>query len=214
MPKYAAFAFLVLSTFAATSNASADTRLGDSCDLSIFGVKDKSEFLRFDNTLRSALSRRDAAALALVVKFPLRLNHSDGSSISLNDAATLQLRFAEAFPASLRGIVLAQKPDALFCRSDGVMYGNGELWVGLGEAGESPQFRVSAINLPGPARQATAKPAEAKVQLACSTDKFHIVVDRGPDRASRYRSWNKPHAPPDKPALELMGTQDGLGNRE
>lgn len=208
MSKYLISAFLLLSILGPMSNASADTRLGDSCDLSVLGAKDKDGFLRFDGALRSALAKQDAGALALLVQFPLTLNYGD-AHISLNDAATLQLRFAEAFPPALRSAVLAQKPDALFCKYDGLMYGNGELWANLVGEGKAQQFRITAVNLPD-AAASSDKPDATKVQLACSTDKFHILVD-GKDDAPRYRSWNKPHAPPDKPALELKGEVGGEG---
>jgi hypothetical protein len=211
MLKRFSFTVLPLFGFLVVSNACADTRLGDSCDLSILGVKDKSEFLRFDSALRYALDKQDAATLALLVQFPLTLNLEDGSHVSLNDSATLQLRFAEAFPPMLRKTVLAQKPEALFCRYDqGVMYGNGELWVNHIELGKVPQFRITAVNVPGSATR-KAKSERAKTQIACSTDKFHIVIDADDDGTTRYRSWNKPHAPPDKPALELNGTAGGEG---
>lgn len=210
MQKFFAPAFLLLSAFVTTENASADTRLGDGCDLSVLGAKDKDSFLHFDGALRSALAKQDAAALALLVEFPLTLNYGDGAHVSLNDAATLQIRFAEAFPPALRSAVLAQKSEALFCKYDGLMYGNGELWANLVGEGKAPQFRITAVNLPDVTAR-SPKPAETKVQLACSTDKFHIVID-GKDDAPRYRSWNTPHAPPDAPALELVGQGDGEGS--
>ena len=211
MPKYAAFALLLLSIFAAVSNAHADTRLGDSCDLSILGINDKTEFLRFDSALRSALKGRDAAALALLVQFPLALNYPDGSHVSLGNAAALQKQFDEAFPSTAREIVAGQKSDALFCKADGgVMSGNGELWVDLVGEGKTRQFRIIAVNVADDAEK-PGKPGEAKVQLACNTDRFHIVVDADGSGVPRYRSWNKPHAPPEKPALQLKGRDDGEG---
>lgn len=211
MPKYLIAVFLLLSILGLTSNAAADTRLGDSCDLSVLGVKDKSEFLRFDGALRSALEKQDAAALALLVQFPLALNYPDGSHVSLGNAAALQKQFAEVFPPTTQEIVAGQKSDVLFCKPDGgVMYGNGELWVDLVGEGNARQFRLIAVNVPDGAAS-PGKPGEAKVQLACSTDRFRIVVDAVGDGDPRYRSWNKPHAPPDKPALELKGQADGEG---
>lgn len=209
MPKLVAVAVLLFFSLVAVPVAIADTRLGDSCDLSVLGLTNKDDFLRFDRSLRSALEKRDAAALALVVDLPLTLNYADGSHVSLNDAATLQLRFDEAFPPALRKIVLAQKPEALFCKYDGLMYGNGELWANLVGDSKAQRLRVVAVNLPDSAAD-KQKPGARKVQLACDTDKFHVVID-GSDDAPRYRSWNKPHAPPDKPAMELIGTGGSEG---
>lgn len=209
-------AALLLAAAAVCAPARADTRLGDGCDLAILGAKDKGEFMRFDSALNAAIQAQDAAALAPLVKFPLRVNQAGGGHVSIDNAAALQARFAQVFTPAVRAAVTRQKPDALFCKADGgVMYGDGEVWADrLDVAGGGPQFRVTAVNLPaGAAASATAKApaaAEAKPLLACSTDKFHVVID-GND-TPRYRSWNKPHAPPDAPALELVGKADSEGS--
>lgn len=203
---------LLLSVLAASMPVRADTRLGDGCDLAVLGVKSRADFLRFDSAFSTALEQQDASALALLVHFPLRLNHADGSRVSLDNAAALQSHFAQAFGPAVRAAVAKQKPEALFCNADGVMYGDGEVWVNLTDTGKGQQFRVTTVNVPGgaPAR-APAQAAEAKSLLACSTDKFHIVIDGREDTAPRYRSWNKPHAPPDTPALQLVGKAGGEG---
>ncbi len=55
--------------------------------LAILGARDRAEFLRFDSALNAALEKQDAAALALLVRFPLRVNQADGSRVSLDNAA-------------------------------------------------------------------------------------------------------------------------------
>lgn len=208
---------LLLLAAAAWSPARADTRLGDGCDLAILGVKDKAEFLRFDSALKAALEQQDAAALALLVRFALRVNQADGSRVSLDNAAALQSQFAQVFGPAVRAAVTRQKPDTLFCKPDGgVMYGDGEVWADRVEAGRGRQFRVTTVNVPAGAAAAkapaaAAAAAEPKPLLACSTDKVHVVIDGKDDKAPRYRSWNKPHAPPDAPALELTGKAGGEG---
>lgn len=207
---------LLLLAAAAWSPARADTRLGDGCALSILGAKDKAEFMRFDSALNTALEKQDAAALALLVRFPLRVNQADGSRISLDNAAALQSQFAQVFGPAVRAAVTRQKPEALFCKPDGgVMYGDGELWADRVDVGRGQQFRVTTVNVPAGAAAAKAPaagaPAEPKPLLACSTDKFHVVIDGREGAAPRYRSWNKPHAPPDAPALELTGKAGGEG---
>lgn len=203
--------FLVL-LLAATgvTGARADTRLGESCDLAVLGVKDKSEFLDFDAALRAAIERRDASALAPLVQFPLRLNHADGKHASLESAAALSSRFDQAFGPAVRATVAGQKVDALFCNADGVMYGDGAVWVNRVDAGRGPQFRVTAVNVPGDSSAQGAPAADAKPLLACSTDRFHIVID-GTSASPRYRSWNKPHAPPEPHAVERVGRTDVEG---
>lgn len=201
---------LLLLAAAGATDARADTRLGESCDLAVLGVKDKAEFLGFDAALRAALERQDAPALAPLVQFPLRLNYSDGKHASLDGSAALQSRFDQAFGPAVRAAVAGQKVDALFCNADGVMYGDGAVWANRIDAGRGPQFRVTSVNVPG-GSSAQSVPATAKPLLACSTDKFHLVIDGAADAAPRYRSWNTPHAPPEPPAVELVGRTDVEG---
>lgn len=202
---------VLLLAAAALTPARADTRLGDDCDLANLGVKDKAEFMRFDAALRTALEQKDATALALLVRFPLRVNYADGRRGSLANAAALQSRFEQVFGPAVREAIARQKPEALFCRADGVMYGNGEVWASEVDVGKTQQFRVTAVNVPEGGAAASAPAADVQPLLACSTSKFRIVIDGREGAAPRYRSWNKPHAPPDAPALELVGTADGEG---
>src|SRR5215469_2633932 len=94
---------LILMT--ATAALCQGTRLGESCDLAALGAKETKTFLAFDQELRAALSKQDTAAMALLVKFPLRI-HTDQGSWSLDDPAALQSRFEEAFPIAVRTAVL------------------------------------------------------------------------------------------------------------
>ncbi len=204
---------LALLASAAGSPARAETRLGDGCDLAVLGVADTAEFLRFDRALKTALDAQDAAALALLVRFPLRVNHADGGRISLDNVAALQSHFAQAFDPAVRSAVTRQESESLFCKADGgVMYGDGEVWVDRVDVGRGRQFRVTPVNVPaGAAAKARAETAP-KPRVACSTDQHRVVIDGRDDAAPRYRSWNRPHAPPDPPALDLVGKADGEGS--
>jgi len=98
-----------------------DTALGPSCDLTIVGTTDKEAFLRFHNELRTAIAQRDIAATALLVRFPLRINFSDGSTIALDNVKALQMRFAEMFSAPVKSAILNQKLNDIFCNYNGIM---------------------------------------------------------------------------------------------
>ncbi|HMO48313.1 MAG TPA: hypothetical protein PKB14_20095 [Rubrivivax sp.] len=184
------------------------TRLGEACDLAVVGARDDAAFLQFDRALRGALAQPDAAGLARLVRFPLRMSFKDGVRAAPADAAALQARLPAASWTQLRKVVDAQPPARLFCNVEGVMYGDGELWASPDAAG-GHAFRVSAINL---SEHAPATAQGAPAQLACSTDKFAVVVDTAADGAPRYRSWNRPHGPPDAPAMELVGKASGEGS--
>lgn len=169
-------------------------------------------FDRFDRELKEALRKQDVPALALLVKFPLRLNHPDGSTTSLDTPRTLQLRFSEAFPPAIRQAVQESKPGDFINKDVGVGYKDGALWteeVNVTSEGGTA-FRVATINLPG----AEPPAAGAALQLAfvCETAKHRAVVELDSHQKARYRVWNKPHSPLDKPDLEILdGVEDGEG---
>jgi len=75
-----------------------DAQPSASCDLQV------TAFVAFDRELRAALTGEDKVAMALLVKFPLRIN-SDRGSYSLNDPAALQSRFSEVFSPKVRASV-------------------------------------------------------------------------------------------------------------
>jgi hypothetical protein len=172
------------------------SRLGDSCDLSIFGVGDAKSFLAFDQELRAAITKQDAVAMAFLVQFPLRVN-SERGKYSLNDPAALQSHFQEVFPSAVQKAILDQKVEGMFCRGDGVMYGNGEVWVNATNLG----FAINVINLPSNAHK--AKSTENKIEFVCRTDRYRIIVDSDAKRVLRYRSWSPLSPSTGKPDLEL-----------
>ena len=168
------------------------SRLGESCDLRALGATDTKSFIAFDRELRAAMSKQDAVAVAFLVKQPLRIN-DDRGSFYLNDAASLQSRFQEVFPPRVRTTILKQPIEALFCNSNGIMYGNGIVWVNL----TGTRYAIETINGVG------SPPATGKIEFICETDKERIVIDTGAIGAPRYRTWNKPRALTDKPDLEI-----------
>jgi hypothetical protein len=185
---------------AATQPARAD-RGPERCYLVAEGGE--AAFLAFDTELRSALSSADASTLALLVDFPLRVNFGDGTTISLNNPMAVQQRFQEVFPDALRAAVIKRKPEDLFCRDDGIMYGSGELWIHLVGQGEARHFAVATVNVPAGDRKVTA-PA-TPVLFVCNADKHRIIVDMSSDGGVRYRSWNKPRSLADKADIVVAG---------
>ncbi|HWE83751.1 MAG TPA: hypothetical protein VG267_02325 [Terracidiphilus sp.] len=173
------------------------TRLGDECDLSILGATDTKGFLEFDTELRAALTKQDPVALAFLVRFPLDVNEAPGDSYSLNDAGALQRHFVQVFGAKVRQAVLNSPVRALMCRDEGVMYGNGEVWVEATKFG----YAVSAVNVEAAAAATGA--ARPQIKYECQTEKHRIVIDEGADRAARYRSWDRPHSVTGDPDLVI-----------
>jgi hypothetical protein len=185
-------AFLLLSASGAFCQG---TKLSDSCDLSIFGDKDTKIYLEFDKELRVAIAKQDPVAMAFLVHFPLRVN-SDGGKTSLDDPEALQAHFQEVFPEKVRKAIMDQNPAQIMCRDQGIMYGNGEVWVNVARFG----FAIEVINLEAPP---LAKPSNHRTEFVCQTDKYRIVVDSDASRVPRYRAWSKPRPITDNPDVEI-----------
>jgi len=179
--------------------------LGESCDLKpVFQVTDKQSFLDFDASLRAALKSGDPAALSLLLKFPLGLRDADGSSTSVADAATLQLKFDTAFPPLARNAVLSLKPSDLWCNYVQAFYSDNhaQVDIDLVDVGIEKEFRITGIDILETKSKASSK-ADHQVQFICHTPKYRILIDATDGGKMRYRAWAKPRAFPDKPDMQI-----------
>jgi len=183
-----------------------ETKLSDTCDLSVLGARDTKGFLAFDKELRAAIARQDPVALAFLVKFPLRVNSYTGK-YSLDDPAALQSHFQKVFPLAVRSAILDQKLEDFFCNYEGVSYGSGEVWVNPTRLG----YAINVVNLRSEAQSARA--VKRQMDFICRTEKYRIAVDSD-DRGARYRTWNLPHPISAVPDLEIRNgvqTFEGTG---
>lgn len=181
-----------------------EDRLGKSCDLSRPGGPGKDSFLSFDQELRVALSNEDPVAMSFLVYFPLRVNQ-EGTTIHIEDAATLQARFQELFPEAVRSTVLNQKSESVFCTWSGIMYGSGTVWI----RGTEQRYALSTINLPDKNDQTGSPP---QLNFVCNTEEHRVAVDTDASDHIRYRAWKVPRPVTDKPDVEISsGTLDIQG---
>jgi len=158
--------------------------LGENCDLAVLGGTETKSFVAFDRELRSSLSRQDAGVMALLVKYPLRVN-DDRGSYYLDDAESLQSRFQEIFPRAVRDAVVKQGPETVSCTSSGTMYGDGVVWVNP----KGDRYAVATVNLPEGTRSSKTQIA-GRVEFACDANKHRVIVDlsdRGPLHPDRAR---------------------------
>jgi hypothetical protein len=181
--------------------------LGENCDLAVLGGAETKSFVAFDRELRSSLSRQDAAVMALLVKYPLRIN-DDRGSYYLDDAESLQSRFQEIFPRAVRDAVLKQGPETVSCTSSGIMYGDGVVWVNP----KGDRYAVATVNLPEGTHSSKTQIA-GRVEFVCDADKHRVIVDTEANGAPHYRAWNKPRSLTEKPDMEISkGKKDYEGS--
>lgn len=205
MAKFRLQIFILLLLCPSTVLAQED-RIGKSCNLAITGGPGKESFLAFDRELRVALSKQDPVAMSLLVYFPLKVNHA-GTTISIEDPATLQARFQEIFPASVRSTVLDQELETVFCNWSGIMYGSGRVWIRALEQ----RYALSTINLPdGNDKDRTDTPP--RLDFVCNAEDHRVVVDTDSSPNIRYRSWNVPRSVDDTPDVVISsGIKDIQG---
>jgi len=181
--------------------------LGENCDLAILGATETKSFLSFDRELRSSLSKQDAGVMALLVKYPLSIN-DDRGTYYLDDAGSLQSRFQEIFPSTVRDAVLKQAPETVSCNSGGIMYGDGVVWVNP----KGHNYAIETVNLPEGTHSAKTK-ITGRVEFVCDAEKHRVIVDTEANWAPHYRAWNKPRSLTEKPDMDIPnGRRDYEGS--
>ena len=161
----------------------------------------------FNLRLKDALKRHDATAMALLVKFPLRVNFSDFSTILVDNPAALTVRFDEIFPKWWLDRVLKSgtSDDWLFSRGKlGIEHGLA--WASFGGGEEHQRLRIDVVNvLPEGSETLT------KLHFVCETATRNIVIEywRGQDHfTANFSAWNKPKFPPAAPDAFAKGGWD------
>ena len=91
------------------------------------GMSDET-VLTFIAALQEAVRRSDAAAVAQMVHYPLRVNNDSGST-SVDSAEAFIQQYAELMTPSISELVINARPGELFSSWRGLMFGAGEVWV-------------------------------------------------------------------------------------
>jgi glyoxylate carboligase len=98
--------------------------------------------------IQKALADRDVAMIGGYIAFgePIMVN---GAEVVITDEAELEANFDELFNETVVAAVTGQDYAKLFVSSDGIMFGNGELWItGVcdDDACEFPFINIISIN--------------------------------------------------------------------
>jgi len=79
-------------------------------------------------TLKQAVANHDAAAVAALVEYPLRVDIG-GKKSHVRSANEFVARYARIMTPAIQKLVTEQPYAALFVNSEGIMFGRGELWL-------------------------------------------------------------------------------------
>jgi hypothetical protein len=93
------------------------------------GISDPAHVSQFVARLKHAVAADDRAGVVAMVNYPLTVNSLGGRSMAYRNAAALSADYPRVFTPKVKAAVAAAKADDLFARDQGVMIGNGEIWM-------------------------------------------------------------------------------------
>jgi len=108
----------------------------------VAGITNPVAFEAFFGQLQKAVKRGDKNEVAKNVKYPLRVN-KEGASRFVHNEKQFLTEYDLIMTGKVRQALLQQKVTNTFVNDQGVMVGDGELW--LGQFGN--EFGIFAINL-------------------------------------------------------------------
>lgn len=100
------------------------------------------------DALTAAVKAGDAATVASLVRYPFEIT-IDGEEYLLRNEGEFAGRYEDIFTPALVKLVTEQGYDTLFVNQDGVMFGNGELWLSaicFDNACKRSYWVITAIN--------------------------------------------------------------------
>jgi hypothetical protein len=93
------------------------------------GISNPAHVAQFLARLKQAVAADDRATVTAMVNYPLTVYSSGGRPMTYRDTAALSANYARVFTPEVKATIAAAKADNLFARDQGVMIGNGEIWM-------------------------------------------------------------------------------------
>ncbi|MFG0213433.1 hypothetical protein ACFU8X_10025 [Brevibacillus porteri] len=108
----------------------------------VAGITNAGAFEAFFGKLQEAVKKNDKTEVAKHIRYPLRVN-KDGKSQFIRDEQQFLEAYDRIMTEKVKEAFLQQKVTDTFVNDQGVMVGNGELWLGQ----FSNRFVVFAVNV-------------------------------------------------------------------
>jgi hypothetical protein len=103
---------------------------------------------------REAVGTGDVAAVAKLVRFPLRVNRDTERKIS--NSTELVRRYGNLFTRAVVDAIRKAEPDAVFCRSGSAMFGDGVAWA----HSAAGRVAIDVLNVGGASTSSPAAPSD------------------------------------------------------
>ncbi|MGN7760531.1 hypothetical protein [Paenibacillus sp. 22594] len=108
----------------------------------VAGIDDPAEFTAYFSKLQKAVKDNKPAEVADLISYPMNLNKDNKQYVIYNKQEFIK-KYDRIFTSLVRDILLAQKVDNLFMNYQGVMVGDGDLWMGV----RNNKLGVIAVNI-------------------------------------------------------------------
>ncbi len=105
----------------------AESEHSSGCDLAEADFDEKESFLKFFPKLKEVAKKPEADKFVALMLFPLKVNRAKTEIIK--DEKEFKSRFSSIMTTKILKVISDQKLEDLSCQYQGVMFGNGELWV-------------------------------------------------------------------------------------
>ncbi|WP_379129734.1 hypothetical protein [Paenibacillus sp. sgz500958] len=108
----------------------------------VAGIDDQAEFTAYFAKLQKAVKDNKPAEVAELISFPMNLNKDNKTYVIYTKDEFIK-KYDRIFTSLVRDKLLAQQVDKLFVNYQGVMVGDGEVWIGE----RNNKLGVIAVNI-------------------------------------------------------------------
>ena len=92
-------------------------------------VGDPATFKSFLNSLKEAVQKHDAPAVAAMVSYPITVNPRTNTAMRIRTPEAFVASYDKIITPHIADVISKQKYEALFVNYQGAMLGSGEVWI-------------------------------------------------------------------------------------
>lgn len=109
---------------------------------------DPSVYHEAFDAIREAVANDDETGFAEWVSYPINVTTVAGKALTIDDADQFVTEYETIITGDIKAAILAQKWEELFVNAQGVMYGDGQVWLnGICTDESCAEFDVKIITI-------------------------------------------------------------------